>query len=61
MFVLVQYSNNDMMDRMIITYNNNTEILRDIMDIWREYDKKEGIENVFYRIEYADKFRVSLN
>ena len=51
MFVLVQYSNNDMTDRMIITYNTNTKILQGIMNIWREYDKKEGIENVFYRIE----------
>lgn len=52
MFVLVQYSDNSMKDRMVITYNSNPNILNGIANIWKEYDKKEGVENKIYKIEY---------
>lgn len=61
MFVLVQYSDNSMMDRTVITYNSNPNVLNGIANTWREYDKKEGVENKFYRIEYTNRNEVSLD
>jgi hypothetical protein len=50
-----------MMDRIVITYSSNPNVLNGIANIWREYDKKEGVENKFYRIEYTNRNEVSLD